>query len=170
MIKAFSKYLEQLCRLHEKLRHSDDERHFVNLNEDSKNTSLAEELLYPAVFFETTGYKISGSSIDDMKKTYTCHIEAFTHVCDTGDYGEVESALSETEQIINDIFAKINLDKYRREPKWLQGVSLNGIDVVPLQNEKNALYGWMAEVMLQVPFCIKVNNVFKIETGDDKEL
>ena len=37
MIKAFSKYLEQLCRLHEKLRHSDDERHFVNLNEDSKN-------------------------------------------------------------------------------------------------------------------------------------
>ncbi len=85
MIKAFSKYLEQLCRLHEKLRHSDDERHFVNLNEDSKSTSLAEELLYPAVFFETTGYKISGSSIDDMKKTYTCHIEAFTHVCDNAD-------------------------------------------------------------------------------------
>ena len=164
MIKNFTAYLEQLCRKHEKLRHSDEERHFVNLNEDSQNTSLAEELHYPAVFFETTGYRISGSSIDEMKKTYTCHIEVFTHVSDTGDYVEVESALSETERIIDDIFAKINLDKYRREPKWLQGVSLNGIDVVPLQNEKNALYGWMAEVMLQVPFCITDNKAFlKIE-------
>ena len=107
MIKTFTAYLEQLCRKHEKLRHSDEERHFVNLNEDSQNTSLAEELHYPAVFFETTGYRISGGSIDEMKKTYTCHIEVFTHVSDTGDYVEVESALSETERIIDDIFAKI---------------------------------------------------------------
>ena len=125
MIKKFSAYIEQLCRRHKKLRHTDEDRHFVNLNEDSKDTSLVDELRYPAVFFETTGYKISGSSIDEMKKTYTCHIEAFTHVSDTGDYGEVESALSETEQI---------------------------------------LYGWMAEVMLQVPFCITDNKAFlKIE-------
>ena len=163
MIKTFTAYLEQLCRKHEKLRHSDEERHFVNLNEDSQNTSLAEELHYPAVFFETTGYRISGSSIDEMKKTYTCHIEVFTHVSDTGDYAEVESALSETERIIDDIFAKINLDKYRRMPKWLQGMSFDGIDVVPLQNEKNALYGWMAEVMLQTPYCITDNNAFKTE-------
>lgn len=163
MIKNFTAYLEQLCRKHEKLRHSDEERHFVNLNEDSQNTSLAEELHYPAVFFETTGYRISGGSIDEMKKTYTCHIEVFTHVSDTGDYVEVESALSETERIIDDIFAKINLDKYRRMPKWLQGMSFDGIDVVPLQNEKNALYGWMAEVMLQTPYCITDNNVFKTE-------
>ncbi|WP_289065282.1 hypothetical protein [Prevotella pectinovora] len=163
MIKNFTAYLEHLCRKHEKLRHSDEERHFVNLNEDSQNTSLAEELHYPAVFFETTGYRISGGSIDEMKKTYTCHIEVFTHVSDTGDYVEVESALSETERIIDDIFAKINLDKYRRTPKWLQGMSFDGIDVVPLQNEKNALYGWMAEVMLQTPYCITDNNVFKTE-------
>lgn len=163
MIKNFTAYLEHLCRKHEKLRHSGEERHFVNLNEDSQNTSLAEELHYPAVFFETTGYRISGSSIDEMKKTYTCHIEVFTHVSDTGDYAEVESALSETERIIDDIFAKINLDKYRRMPKWLQGMSFDGIDVVPLQNEKNALYGWMAEVMLQTPYCITDNNVFKTE-------
>lgn len=163
MIKTFTAYLEQLCRKHEKLRHSDEERHFVNLNEDSQNTSLAEELHYPAVFFETTGYRISGGSIDEMKKTYTCHIEVFTHVSDTGDYVEVESALSETERIIDDIFAKINLDKYRRTPKWLQGMSFDGIDVVPLQNEKNALYGWMAEVMLQTPYCITDNNAFTIE-------
>ena len=163
MIKNFTAYLEHLCRKHEKLRHSDEERHFVNLNEDSQNTSLAEELHYPAVFFETTGYRISGGSIDEMKKTYTCHIEVFTNVSDTGDYVEVESALSETERIIDDIFAKINLDKYRRTPKWLQGMSFDGIDVVPLQNEKNALYGWMAEVMLQTPYCITDNNVFKTE-------
>ncbi len=163
MIKNFTAYLEHLCRKHEKLRHSDEERHFVNLNEDSQNTSLAEELHYPAVFFETTGYRISGGSIDEMKKTYTCHIEVFTHVSDTGDYVEVESALSETERIIDDIFAKINLDKYRRTPKWLQGMSFDGIDVVPLQNDKNALYGWMAEVMLQTPYCITDNNVFKTE-------
>lgn len=52
MIKTFTAYLEQLCRKHEKLRHSDEERHFVNLNEDSQNTSLAEELHYPAVFLK----------------------------------------------------------------------------------------------------------------------
>lgn len=59
MIKNFTAYLEHLCRKHEKLRHSDEERHFVNLNEDSQNTSLAEELHYPAVFLkpQATGFR-----------------------------------------------------------------------------------------------------------------
>lgn len=159
--RDFTDYLERLCREHVMLRHSDEERHFVNLNEDSKDTSLADELRYPAVFFETTGYTIGGVSQDDMRKTHICHLEVFTHVADTADYAEVERALSDTEQIINDIFARMLRDRQRRRPSWLVGLSLDGIDVVPLQNDKNALYGWMAEVKLQVPFCIADNGNFK---------
>ena len=51
-ISVVASYLEQLCREHKLVAHSDSEQHFVNLNDDKRATALVNELHYPAVYFE----------------------------------------------------------------------------------------------------------------------
>ena len=53
-IDRLADYIEQLCREHKMVQHSDGEQHFVNLNDDKRNMGLAQELRYPAVYFEAT--------------------------------------------------------------------------------------------------------------------
>lgn len=164
-IQTVAEYFEQLCREHKLLRHSEAEPHFVNLNDDKRNMGLAQELRYPAVYFESTDFVLRVAS-DQIVRDYTCHMEVFEHVSDTGDYGEIERALSSAERILTDIFARMMHDRTRRaqDLKWLlRMASPTAIKVVPLQNEHNALYGYMAEFTVPLPGCTKesINN-FKI--------
>jgi hypothetical protein len=168
-IQTVAKYLEQLCREHSLVNHSDDAPHFVNLNDDKRNTALAGDLLYPAVYFEATDFQLTASSTS-VSRIYTCHIEVFAHVADTGDYAEVEQALSLTAQIITDIFVRMMHDRMARkqEHKWLLLLDPDTqVKVLPLQNEQNALYGCMAEFAIPLPGCItnSLNNFKQIEHG-----
>lgn len=168
-IQIVAKYFEQLCREHKLLRHSEEDPHFVNLNDDKRNMGLAQELRYPAVYFESTDITLNISSVS-VRREYTCHIEVFEHVTDTGDYAEVERALSSAERIITDIFARMMHDRVRRaaDQRWLLNVSSPSmIKVVPLQNEHNALYGYTAELKVPIPGCItdSINNFISSSNG-----
>ena len=168
-IQAGAEYCEQLCREHKLLRHSEAAPHFVNLNDDKRNMGLAQELRYPAVYFESTDFTLSISSVS-VRREYTCHIEVFEHVADTGDYAEVERALSSAERILTDIFARMMHDRARRaaDQRWLLNVSSPSmIKVVPLQNEHNALYGYTAELKVPIPGCItdNINNFISSSNG-----
>ena len=168
-IQTVAEYFEKLCREHKLLRHSEAEPHFVNLNDDKRNMGLVQELRYPAVYFEATDFTLNISS-ESLRREYTCHIEVFEHVTDTGNYAEVEHALSSAEQIITDIFARMMHDRVRRDTdqRWLLNVSSPSmIKVVPLQNEHNALYGYMAELKVPLPGCItdSINNFISLSNG-----
>lgn len=155
-IQTVAKYLEQLCREHSLVNHSDDAPHFVNLNDDKRNTSLVQELRYPAVYFESTDFQIEASSTS-VSRNYTCHIEVLVHVTDTGDYAEVERALSDSSQIITDIFVRMMHDRVGRKPehKWLLSlIPSSPIKVLPIQNAENALYGCLAEFSVSLSDCI----------------
>ena len=39
-IDRLADYIEQLCREHKMVQHSDGEQHFVNLNDDKRNMGL----------------------------------------------------------------------------------------------------------------------------------
>lgn len=167
-IQSVAQYIEQLCREHTAVCHSDTEPHFVNLNDDRRNTALADELRYPAVYFEATDFTLAVTS-SQVWRRYTCHIEVFQHVADTADYAEVERALSSSEQIITDIFARMVCDRATTSPqlKWLRCIDLSqGIKVVPLQNEQNALYGYMAEFTVPLPGCV-ANSIDNFKSSDN---
>ena len=105
-----------------------------------------------------------------VQREYTCHIEVFEHVADTGDYAEAERALSSAERILTDIFARMMHDRVRRaaDQRWLRNVSSPSmIKVVPLQNEHNALYGYTAELKVPIPGCItdNINNFITSNNG-----
>lgn len=168
-IQSVAQYIEQLCREHKAVRHSEAEPHFVNLNDDHLGMALAQELRYPAVYFESTDFSLNISS-QSLRRDYTCHIEVFQHVTDTADYAEVERALSSAEQIITDIFARMMRDRALQNPSlhWLRYVaSPQLVKVVPLQNEQNALYGYMAEFTVPISGCINdsINNFNSSSNG-----
>ncbi len=168
-IQSVALYIEQLCREHNAVRHSEAEQHFVNLNDDHLGMSLAQELRYPAVYFESTDFSLNVSS-QSLRRDYTCHIEVFQHVTDTANYAEVERALSSSEQIITDIFARMMRDRLNPPAamRWLRYVaSPQLVKVVPLQNEQNALYGYMAEFTVPIAGCINdsINNFNSSDNG-----
>lgn len=168
-IQTVIDYIEQLAREHMMVRHTDKSPHFVNLNDDKRNTSLVQELRYPAVYFESTDFQIEASSTS-VSRNYTCHIEVLVHVTDTGDYAEVERALSDSSQIITDIFVRMMHDRVGRKPKhkWLLLLNPSSpIKVLPIQNAENALYGCLAEFSVPLPGCINdsLNNFKSINNG-----
>lgn len=168
-IQTVIDYIEQLAREHMMVRHTDESPHFVNLNDDKRNTSLVQELRYPAVYFESTDFQIEASSTS-VSRNYTCHLEVLVHVTDTGDYAEVERALSDSSQIITDIFVRMMHDRVRRKPeyKWLLSLSPSSpIKVLPIQNAENALYGCLAEFSVPLSGCItdSLNNFKSINNN-----
>ncbi|WP_293573831.1 hypothetical protein [Prevotella sp.] len=168
-IQTVTDYIEQLAREHMMVRHTDESPHFVNLNDDKRNTALVQELSYPAVYFESTDFQIEASSTS-VSRNYTCHLEVLVHVTDTGDYAEVERALSDSSQIITDIFVRMMHDRVGRKPehKWLLSLSPSSpIKVLPIQNAENALYGCLAEFSVPLSGCItdSLNNFKSINNN-----
>jgi hypothetical protein len=153
VLQALSDYIENLCRRHQEVLHTDDECHYVNLNDDKKQTSLADEMHYPGVMFETSGYRFSGTG-GDLVKLHNCRIEVWGHVEDTADYTEIENMLSHCNEIICDIFAMMIDDKRHRTQNVLNYISFDGVEVQDIQNQSNALYGCYADFQVPVRLCV----------------
>lgn len=131
-------YIEQLCRLMPEVGHSDTETHFVDLNDDKRQTKIAKTLRYPYVML----IKDSERWDDDGEKIIEHYsLSVMTHVKDTGNYGEIERALSLTRQILMTIFAVMAQDKRDRKTYWLITASWSGEEVYDVENVDNAQYG-----------------------------
>ena len=153
VLQELSDYIEGLCRRHQDVLHSDEACHYVNFNDDKKQTSLAEEMRYPGVMFETSGYRFSGSG-SDLVKLHNCRLEVWGHVEDSADYAAVESTLSHCNEILCDIFAMMIEDKRQRRLSILNYISFDGVEVQDIQNQSNALYGCYAEFQVPVRLCV----------------
>lgn len=153
VLQALSDYIEALCRRHILINHSDDECHYVNLNNDKKQTSLAEGLRYPAVYFSTSGYRLTGLDVN-VKRNHTCRIEVWYHVEDTANYLEIEQKLSYANDILCDILAKMINDKRTRTVEVLKGINLDGVEVLDIMNRDNALYGCYVDFSVPTNLCV----------------
>jgi len=125
----------------------------VNLNDDKKQTALAEEMRYPGVMFSTSGYRFEGSGID-LVKIHSCRLQVWGHCTDTGDYAQIENILSQANEILCDIFAKMVDDKRQRLDTVLNYITLDGVEVQDIQNQSNALYGCYADFQVPVRLCV----------------
>ena len=152
VLEELSSYIEELCREHVEVQHSDVECHYVDLNNDKKQTKLADELRYPGVMFSTGSYRFIGTGTS-IQKYHACRLEVWKHVSDTGDYAEVESALLQSEEILNDFIARMSYDKQFRRVGCLTGISFDGCVVQELENKSNALYGCFIEFGVPVSLC-----------------
>ena len=148
-----SKYIEGLCRRHKQLRHRPHDVHYVNLNEDKKQTFLSERMHYPCVVFSMGDYSFDGIGTD-VKKVQTCRLEVLDHIMDTANYGEIEEKLSLCDSILCDIFAQILDDRHKGNEPSLRAFAINGLKVQRIENQSNALYGYHTEFTLSETLCV----------------
>lgn len=151
MITNFSEYLEHLCTRHIDIRHDPSgEIHFID-SQSEKETSEDSVLCYPAVIIEKGHYQYTGSEVA-MNKGYDYMIFVLDHVSDTADYDQIRQKKNKCEQILDELFNQIIFDKRTRLFKFLSGFSLSGIEVDPVENIDNALFGVMAVFSLELPY------------------
>lgn len=155
MVSDLRSYIEDLARRHREVHHRTDQPHFVDLNEDNRNTQLAQRMNYPGVFFESSGYSLRGEGANILKYA-NVRIEVWEHVTDTADYAQIETKLEKCEQILTDFFAKMLLDRRDRTQRFLLGLSLDGVEVTDIMNEQNALYGVRATLSVPESECLDV--------------
>lgn len=146
-ITNFSQYIEDLCRRHIDIKHEVDGVHFVD-SEGEKDTCLDSVLCYPAVILSKGSHHYTGDAVRNGKD-YEYMLFVLDHVSDTGDYKQIQQKIEKCELIVDELFNQITEDKRSRKYPFLIGFSLSGIDVDPVENKDNSLYGYLAMFSLE---------------------
>lgn len=159
-ITNFNQYLEDLCRRHIDIGHEVDGIHFVD-SENEKDTALDSLLRYPAVILSKGAYHYTGDTVR-YGKEHEYMLFVVDHVDDTGDYDQIRQKMNRCELIVDELFNQILEDKRLRKYPFLMGFSLSGIDVDPVENKDNSLYGQLAIFSLDKPYkSINCRKAFK---------
>jgi hypothetical protein len=150
-------YFEKLAEQHIAIQHSESQPHFCYLN-DEKEMLLPAQMGYPFLMFGHGGFSITD---DEMHQRWQMMLSVQTHVTDTGDDRQKTRASGRCLRILNDILVRCLNREERLEEKWLRGIDLANAVVSPIENESDALYGWVVEFQLELPWCRKVNDVWE---------
>ncbi len=81
-----------------------------------------------------------------------------THVADTGDDREKNQAVGLCGRILNDLLSRARSLEARMDRRWLTGLDLSGAMCTPVENEADALYGWVIEFGVVLPLCRTVDD------------
>lgn len=139
----FSEYIEDLCRKHTAVRHSECECHFSNLLSDFDN-KLKRVMHYPCVGIDTEGFRIDGSSGNFLLEN-AINVYFLDHVSDHGSLSLKMEAFYKTRRIMMDFMRQFMRDKKagiapmdRFTPIGNEGTRIEFTD--------NALYGWVLAI------------------------
>lgn len=140
---TFSDYIEQLCREHTQIGHSDTEVHFTDLDNDAQNC-YARKMHYPCVVLDEGDFDVRGQEPQPVMVD-TCMIMFLAHVKDTGDADEIRSTFAKTRTICEDFLKRMLRDKKAGvEPvKRFQAVGCTGQRIYM---KDVALYGYALEI------------------------
>ena len=133
-----AEYIERICRAIPEVGHTDNEMHFVDLNDDKRQSGIAQRLKYPYVMIVQDGERWDN---DGEKVVRHYSLSVMTHVKDTGNYQEVAMALSLCREILMTIFAMLMEGRRARKERWLTTADWSGEEIVDIENVDNAQWG-----------------------------
>lgn len=142
--------IESLAIRHVDIKHNPEgDKHFIS-SDDESDTSEDTILYYPAVLLTNVKKKISGINAGySMNSGYL--LSVVEHVEDTGDYAAVGISLANTERILLELLNELVLLK-RNYKELLGGFTLDGIEIVPIENRAVSQFGNMAEIIFSAPY------------------
>ena len=105
----FKEYIIDLCRRHHDIHHRDDEIHFIDLSTDRRNTALAQQMRYPGVFLDRTGYTYRTTG-NGLRRYANMTLDIWQHVTDTADYDQIERVIEKCDSILNDFVMMMMVD------------------------------------------------------------
>ena len=159
VLKDFADYVEYFCRIHTKIMHRDDRKHFVRLDNQELQQSINANLYYPVVTLEklTAGYS---DVADSPQKTRHIEMLFLDSVSDAGNPKEIENVQSRMENIAESFIFKTQ--KMRRNSKFetLRNLKMSNIELDYVSNIATLLWGVLLSFDVEIPIsnCIDEND------------
>ena len=153
-MERVKEYIKDLARNHRLLGHREHSPHFAYLN-DEKDMLLPAQMHYPFVLLGHDGYRVTEDG-DHLRWNVLLSVQ--THVTDTGDDREKNQAVALCGKILDDLLARSRSLDARMAHRWLTGFDLSGATAMPVENEADALYGWVIDFGIVLPWCRKVDD------------
>ena len=148
-MRQFSEYIDELCREHALIKHTDEECHFSDLTSDFENR-LKRKMNFPCVSLDTDGFTIKGEpgsrKINDFFNLYF-----LDHVKDTGNYTELATVFARTRTIMLDFLRRMVRD-YRDIIDPMESFDIVGAEATRVEFKDAGLYGWVVSVLVPTAF------------------
>lgn len=154
MRKEVNDYFKSLAQNHRLVGHTESQPHYCFLN-DEKEMLLASQMKYPFVYFGFGGSEISE---DELHETWAILLSVQTHVSDTGNHAEVNMASNLCLSILDDMLVRACSRDEKNSHTWLRGLDLSNAIKTSIENESDALWGWMIEARLTLPWCRRLDD------------
>lgn len=160
-ISSFSKYLENLCRQHKDILHSDENKHFIRLCANEQ-LSARKTICLPLVSLDKLTVSYKGDA-DNVKKNRLVEILFLDNVNDAGDFEKISDTWDRMEKLADDFLLKIKEDsKDRDNYPFLRNFSIGGAELEYLENV-GTLWGVILSIEILISFgeCINLDETFK---------
>jgi len=155
--KAFSEYMENLAALHVDLSHSDGEKHFFRGELSEFYAGFRDSVNFPALILEGSELQFTSDQAHNSFKIRDTSFMIVQHYAESDDYDAIAGAFDFCEQIGDDIFRKINSDKYDPCCMVIKDFHFDDVSAFQIQNEKERYAGWRYTIAPKTPFCDLVN-------------
>lgn len=149
MMEKVKNLFKILAHKHLLVGHEEYEPHFAYLN-DEKDMLLPANMAYPFVLFGHGGFEVLDGG--EMRR-WSLLLSVQTHVTDTGDDREKNRALNLCASILDDLLVRATSLPMKMKEPWTRGFELDGAHGTAIENEDDALWGWMIEFSVVLPWC-----------------
>ncbi len=157
LIDSFTAYIENLCRHHTVIGHTDNRKHFVDLSTDELLQEGKSLVYYPVVTIQKLTNSYDGRE-DALRKTRYVELMFLDHLQDRGSFKQMEKAWAQMEQVAEDFLRRIRIDRRDRQAyPWLRSVSIEKAEGDYVENVVSHLWGYLLTFDLDMPFdnCIE---------------
>ena len=154
-LTQFTAYVEMLCAKHVDIHHTQEEPHFIELN-DEKQLAAGKNQVYPLVALDKLTINYSGAN-DGMLKSRVCDI-LFLDKAPAGDYVEVQRIKNKMELIAEEFVVKMKQDsRDRANYPYLRNLVVGSIEINHVDNEGINLHGALLSFSYELPFSEQIS-------------
>lgn len=149
-LNQFTAYIELLCTQHVDILHTQDDPHFIELN-DEKQLASGKNQVYPLVALDKLTINYSGAN-DGMLKSRVCDI-LFLEKSPAGDYVRMQEIKNKMERVAEDFVVRMKQDsRDRAKYPFLRNLVVGSIEINQIDNEGINLHGALLSFSYELPF------------------
>lgn len=154
-LNQFTAYIELLCTQHVDILHTQDDTHFIELN-DEKQLASGKNQVYPLVALDKLTINYSGAN-DGMLKSRVCDI-MFLEKSPAGDYVRMQEIKNKMERVAEDFVVRMKQDsRDRAKYPFLRNLVVGSIEINQIDNEGINLHGALLSFSYELPFSEQIS-------------
>ncbi|MDD3194410.1 MAG: hypothetical protein PHU68_01240 [Paludibacter sp.] len=147
----FTSYIESLCKYHIDINHTEDNKHFVELNEEQQLVD-SKTLCYPLVTIDKLTVHYTGGD-DFMNKSRYVELMFLNSTADAHDFKRIQEIKNGMERVAEDFLRKIKKDKRNRKIyPFLRNLSLSDVELDFVENSALRVYGALLSFNFELAF------------------